>query len=72
VTGFIHEERVSRQQAADRLADIAYALTAGDTLELRAEGERLTVRIVDEVLLKWEGRTCGDRLAIEVELSWIA
>jgi hypothetical protein len=35
-----HEEHVSRQQAAERLVDIAYALTAGGTLELRAEAER--------------------------------
>jgi hypothetical protein len=35
-----HDEHVSREQAAERLADIAYALTAGGTLELRTEAER--------------------------------
>jgi hypothetical protein len=39
VTDFKHEECISRQYAAERLADIAYALTAGETLELRARGE---------------------------------
>lgn len=72
VTGFKHEERVSRRQAAERLADIAYALTAGGTLELRAAGEQLNVRVVDEVLVKMQGKAIGDHVLVEVELSWIA
>jgi amphi-Trp domain-containing protein len=72
MTGFKHEERVSRRQAAERLADIAYALTAGGTLELRAAGEQISVRVVDEVLLRWQGKATGDQVLIELELSWIA
>ena len=37
------EERLSRRQAAERLVDIAYALTAGEPLELNAAGRRITV-----------------------------
>ena len=29
-----HEERLTREQAAERLADIAFALTVGPTLEV--------------------------------------
>jgi amphi-Trp domain-containing protein len=72
MTGFKHEERVSRRQAADRLADIAYALTVGGTLELRGAGEEVSVRVVDEVLLKWQGKASGDQVLVELELSWIA
>ena len=72
VTGFKHEERVSRQQAAERLADIAYALTAGGTLELRVAGEPLSVGVVDEVLLTWQGQATGDHVMVEIELSWLA
>jgi amphi-Trp domain-containing protein len=72
VTGFEHQERVSRRQAAERLADIAYALTAGGTFELRADGERVSVRVVDEVLIKWQGTAAGDGVQVEVELSWLA
>ena len=72
MTGFKHEERVSRRQAAERLADIAYALTAGGTLELRGAGEELRVRVVDEVLLTWKGKAIGDQVLVELELSWIA
>ena len=72
MTGFEHEERVSRRQAAERLADIAFALTAGGTLELRGAGEELRVRVVDEVLLTRRGKATGDRVLVELELSWIA
>jgi amphi-Trp domain-containing protein len=72
VTDFNHEERISRRQAADRLADIAYALTAGGTLQVRVGGERLSVRVVDDVLLKWQGKATGDQLLVELELSWLA
>jgi amphi-Trp domain-containing protein len=69
---FKHEERVSRQQAAERLADIAYALMAGGTLELRTKGEQVRVGVADEVLLKRESRTTGDCVEVEVELTWSA
>ena len=72
MTGFMHEERLSRRQAAERLADIAYALTAGGTLELRAGGEQLSVRVVDEVLLRWQGEATGDQVLVELQLSWTA
>jgi amphi-Trp domain-containing protein len=72
VTGFKHEERVSRQQAAERLVDIAYALTSGGTLALRAAGEQRTVRVADEVLLKRQSKTDGDRVEVEVQLTWSA
>ena len=39
---FKQEERLSRQQAAERLIDIAYALTAGGPLELIAAGRRIS------------------------------
>jgi amphi-Trp domain-containing protein len=72
VTGFRHEERVSRQQAAERLADIAYALTAGGTLELRTKGEQVKVQVAEEVLVRRESTVNGDRVKVEVELSWSA
>jgi amphi-Trp domain-containing protein len=72
VNGFKHEERVSRREAAERLADIAFALTAGETLELRAGGERLRVQVADEVLLRRRGKATGDQVSVELELSWLA
>jgi amphi-Trp domain-containing protein len=72
MTGFKHEERVSRRQAAERLADIPFALTAGETLELRAGGDRLRVQVADELLLRRRGKATGDQVSVELELSWLA
>jgi amphi-Trp domain-containing protein len=72
MTGFKHEERVSRRQAAERLADIAFALTAGETLELRAGGERLKLRVTDDLLLRRRGNATGDHVSVELELRWLA
>ena len=48
---FTHEEHLLRQQAAERLVDIAYALAAGSALELRTNGKRVNVPVADEFLL---------------------
>ena len=71
---FEDEERLSRQQAAERLADIAYALTAGGTLELRARCEQAPVNVPvdDEVVLRRRTASDGDRVDVEVRLSWSA
>jgi amphi-Trp domain-containing protein len=72
VTEFDHEERVSRQQAAERLADIAFALTAGGTLELRTAGEHVRVPVAQDVRLKRASRSNGEHIEVEVVLSWFA
>ena len=61
------DESISRQEAAERLTDIAYALMAGGSLRL--EGGRL-VGVADEVVLRREGRSSPDRVALALELSW--
>ena len=60
-------ERLSRQQAAERLTDVAYALMTGGELELNGDRQ---VLIADEVVLKRSGSADGDRVALELELSW--
>jgi amphi-Trp domain-containing protein len=63
-----NSERLSRQQAAEHLTDVAYALMTGG--ELRLNGDRqVTVPIADEVVLR-NGSVNGDRVALEFELSW--
>jgi amphi-Trp domain-containing protein len=64
------EERLSRRQAAERLVDIAYALTAGGPLELNAAGRRITVPIANELRLGRELKSEGDRVELELELTW--
>jgi amphi-Trp domain-containing protein len=67
-----HEERVSRQQAAERLVDIAYALTAGGTLELRTAAEEVTVPVAEQVVLRRESKSSGDHVDVEIRVSWWA
>jgi amphi-Trp domain-containing protein len=64
------EEQLSRQKAAERLIDIAYALTAGGPLELGAPGRRITVPVPNQVRLGRELKSKGDVVELELELSW--
>ena len=72
MSDFRDEERVSRQHAAERLVDIAYALAGGETLELRTKSGHMTVPVGDDVLIKRESRSNGDCVDVEVELRWSA
>ena len=72
MTAFQQDERLSRQQAAERLVDIAYALTAGGPLELISAGRRTTVPVEKELRLEQRLRSDGDRVELELELSWSA
>jgi amphi-Trp domain-containing protein len=72
VTEFKQDERLSRQQAAERLIDIAFALTAGGPLELIAAGRRITVPVEKELRLERCVRSNGDRIELELQLSWPA
>jgi amphi-Trp domain-containing protein len=67
---FTHEEHLSRQQAAERLVDIAYALTAGATLELRTHGDHVKVPVADDVRLKRMSSRDGERVDVHIQLSW--
>jgi amphi-Trp domain-containing protein len=72
VPEFSQDERLSRQQAAERLIDIAYALTAGGPLEVIAAGRRITVPIEKDLRLKRRLTSNGARIELELELSWPA
>lgn len=65
-------ERVSRQRAAERLIDMAYALTAGGPYELRLDDQRMRVPVADHVLLEWKSSSKDDCFQFELELSWSA
>ena len=72
-TDFTDTQQISRQRAAERLVDIAYALAGGGTLALRVDGALvLEVPVADEVLLKCASRSHDDGVEVEVVLSWSA
>jgi amphi-Trp domain-containing protein len=64
------EERLSRRQAAERLVDIAYALTVGGPLKLNAAGRRIAFPVANELRLRRELMSEGDRVELELELTW--
>jgi amphi-Trp domain-containing protein len=72
MSDFKHKEaeQLSRQQVAERLIDIAYALTAGGPLELGPAGRRITVPVANEMRLERELKSKGGRLELGLELSW--
>ncbi len=72
MTEFEHEERLPRERAAELLADIAYALTVGDTLEVRTSSEQVKVPVGDTVVLTRGSRADGDLVEVEVRLRWSA
>jgi amphi-Trp domain-containing protein len=63
-------ERVSREQAAERLIDLAYALTAGGPFELTLARERVSVSPGDEVRLERGLKAGGDCVELELDLTW--
>jgi amphi-Trp domain-containing protein len=63
------EERLSRREAAERLADIAYGLTAGG-IEMRIDGQPVRFPVGDDLVLKRESRSHGARNRVALELSW--
>ena len=64
------EERLSREQAAERLVDIAYALTARGSLELNAAGRRIEVPVANELRFGCALKSNGDQLELVLELTW--
>jgi amphi-Trp domain-containing protein len=72
VNDFRSDEELSRQLAAERMADIAYALTAGGTLELRSAHERTQVPVAEEVRLERRISSADGRVQVRFELTWSA
>ena len=64
------QERLSRQQAAERLIDIAYALTAGGELELSMAGQRVKAAVSNQLDLGRELKSEDGRVELDVALTW--
>ena len=64
-----NSERLTRQHAAERLTDIAYALMTGGPLKLGPDVQ-VTGPVADEVMLKRVSKSDDDRVQLALELSW--
>ena len=63
------EVRLSRREAAERLTDIAYGLSAG-RIEMRIDGHSVKLPVGDDLVLKRESTSHGARNRVALELSW--
>jgi amphi-Trp domain-containing protein len=64
------EERLSRQEAAERLTDIAYGLTSGGPIELRIDGRSVKLPVGDDLVFKRDSTSNEGRTRLQIELSW--
>jgi amphi-Trp domain-containing protein len=62
-------QRMSREDAARRLHEIADVLARNNQIELEKEGRRITVAVPDEVELSVELEV-GEDNELEIEISW--
>ena len=62
-------QRMSREDAAKRLHEIADVLARNNQIELEKNGRRITVSVPDEVELSVELEV-GDDNELEIEISW--
>jgi amphi-Trp domain-containing protein len=69
VTPFKQDMDFTRQEAAELLTDIAYALVVGGPLRFRIRSEQIDVPIADELLLACRTRSSGGRAELELTLS---
>lgn len=61
-------ERLTRLEAADRLTDLAYALTVGGPFTVG--GGEVAGQVPDELVMKRRSTAEDDRVALQLELSW--
>lgn len=66
----VTEERLRREDAADRLRALADELARHNEVSFEREGIRYTVDVPDEIEFKLEIEVGDDGSEIEVELSW--
>ena len=60
---------LSRQEAAERLIDVAYALAAGSRLSLDDDQE-IHLPFAGQVMLERQSTSGGGRTELAIKLSW--
>jgi amphi-Trp domain-containing protein len=65
-----HKERLSREDVAARLRNLADMLSRNNDIEFERGGMRFTVHVPDEVELKVELEVESDKRELEIELTW--
>ena len=64
------KERLSREEAATRLRNLADMLARHNDIEFERGGMRFKVHVPDEIDLKLELEIGDDERELEIELTW--
>ena len=64
------KERLSREEVAARLRNLADMLARHNDIEFERGGLRFTVNVPDELEVKIELEVESDKRELEIELSW--
>jgi amphi-Trp domain-containing protein len=64
------KERLSREEVAARLHNLADMLARHNDIEFDRGGMRFTVRVPDEIELKLELEVGSAKRELEIELTW--
>ena len=64
------EESLSRVETGKRLAAFAEALASGDDVELAIGGTSMSLRVPDDVRVKFELEVDRDEVEVEIEITW--
>ena len=64
------KEKLRREDAAQRLRDVADMLAKQNDVEFERDGLRFTVHVPDEVNLKVELEIGTEESELEIELTW--
>ena len=72
MTDFTHKEveHFSRQQAAERLREIADELDARGVCEFTIDGEPTSIPVGDGVRVRRKLKAKRDHITLDLELSW--
>jgi amphi-Trp domain-containing protein len=64
------KERMTREQAAARLHELADHLARHNDVEFERGGAKFRVRVPDEIAVKLEFESGDDGSELEIELTW--
>jgi amphi-Trp domain-containing protein len=65
-----HEETLSREEAAQRLRDLADQLARHNEVSVDLNGLKTTIKVPDQVTFSFEVEVGDDGSEIEVEIRW--
>lgn len=64
------KQTVTRQEAAEWLSSLARVLTTGEGGDVDLAGDKITLRVADQIRAEIEIEAEADKYEIDIELAW--